>query len=219
MEVIEVKALSTAPHLPHLWLRFVDDTFVIQKAEHSQQLLHHINTQSPTIQFTVEEPDQDGSLTFLDTKVTSGPNNTLITTVYRKPTHRDHYLHWDSDHLITAKHGVWNTLAHRTKVVSSNQPSLLKELNHIKMALEACHFPIWVLNKLQHNFDHRHYINNESSSTDSQHNNNQDNNGTSNNNSNKNLSIVVHTDRDRVRHLKEHTTRRANKYILKVQKL
>ena len=38
MEEFEVKALSTPPH-PHLWLRFVHDTFIIQKAEHSQQLL------------------------------------------------------------------------------------------------------------------------------------------------------------------------------------
>ena len=67
----------TLPNNPHLWLRFVDDTFVILKAEHSQQLLQHINTQDPNIQFTVEEPYQDGSLPFLDTKVTPGPNNTF----------------------------------------------------------------------------------------------------------------------------------------------
>ena len=132
----------------HLWLRFVDDTFVIQKAEHSQQLLHHINIQDQNIQFTVKEPDQDGCLPFLDTKVTPGPNNTLITTVYRKPTHRDLYLYWDSNHFIAAKHSVYNTLAHRAKVVLSNQPSLLKELDHINMALHTCHFPTWPLNKL-----------------------------------------------------------------------
>ena len=103
-----VNTLSTAPH-PHLWLRFVDDTFVIQKAEHSQQLLHHINTQDPNIQFTVEEPDQDGSLPFLNTMVTPRPNNTLITTVYRKPTHRDQYLHWDSNHYIAAKQCLQHT--------------------------------------------------------------------------------------------------------------
>ena len=45
-------------HTPRLWLRFVDDTFVIIKAKHSQQLLHHINSQDPHIQFTVEEPSQ-----------------------------------------------------------------------------------------------------------------------------------------------------------------
>ena len=53
MEECEVKALRSAPH-PHLWLRYVDDTFVIQEAEHSQQILQHINTQDPHIQFAVE---------------------------------------------------------------------------------------------------------------------------------------------------------------------
>ena len=48
MEEFEVKVLSSAPHPRCLWLRFVDDTFVINKAEHSQQLLHHINNQDST---------------------------------------------------------------------------------------------------------------------------------------------------------------------------
>ena len=39
MEEIEVKDLSSCPYPPSLWLRFVDDTFVISKAEHSQALL------------------------------------------------------------------------------------------------------------------------------------------------------------------------------------
>ena len=71
MEEFEVKALSTCPN-PSLWLRFVDDTFVINKAEHSQALLQHINNQDPHIQFT-EEATQQGSLPFLDTSVTSDP--------------------------------------------------------------------------------------------------------------------------------------------------
>ena len=62
----EVQALSSFPHPPSLWLRFVDDTFVINKAEHSQDLLQHINSQDPHIQFTVE-PTQQDSLPFLDT--------------------------------------------------------------------------------------------------------------------------------------------------------
>ena len=56
MEEFEVKTLSSCPHPSSLWLRFVDDTFVITKAEHSQPLLQHINSQDPHIQFTVEEP-------------------------------------------------------------------------------------------------------------------------------------------------------------------
>ena len=49
MEEFEVKALSSFPHLPSLWLRFVDDTFVINQAEHSQELLQHINNQDSHI--------------------------------------------------------------------------------------------------------------------------------------------------------------------------
>ena len=109
MEESEVKALGTAPHPPRLWLRFVDDIYVIQKAEHSQLLLQHINTQDPYIQFTMEEPSNtDGSLSFLDIQIASDPSNKLIITVYRKPTHTIQYLHWDSNHYIGAKQSVCN---------------------------------------------------------------------------------------------------------------
>ena len=130
MEEYEVKALSSTPS-PSLWPRFVDDTFVINRAEHSQALLQHINNQDPHIQFTVE-PTQQGSLPFLDTLVTIQQDNTFSTSVYRKPTHTDQYLHWDSNHHITAKQSVFNTLAHRAKVVSSTQDQLDRELSHIK---------------------------------------------------------------------------------------
>ena len=153
MEEFEVKALQSFPNPPSLWLRFVDDTFVINKAEHSQDLLLHINNQDPHIQFTVE-PTQQGSLPFLDTLVTIQPDNTFNTSVYRKPTHTDQYLHWDSNHHITAKHSVFNTLAHRVKTVFSTQENLDKELLHIRTALYHCQFPAWALNQWQHQFNH-----------------------------------------------------------------
>ena len=82
MEEFEVKALSSTP-TPSLWLRFVDDTFVINRAEHSQALLQHINSQDPHIQFTVE-PTQQGSLPVLDTLVTIEQDNTFSTSVYKQ---------------------------------------------------------------------------------------------------------------------------------------
>ena len=47
MEEFEVKALSTATQPPSLWLRFVDDTLVILKAEHSTVTTPHQLTGSP----------------------------------------------------------------------------------------------------------------------------------------------------------------------------
>ena len=100
------------------------------------------------------EPTQQGSLPFLDTLVTIEPDNTFSTTVYRKPTHTDQYLHWDSNHHITAKQSVFNTLPHRAKIVSSTQDKMDRELQHIKTALQHCQFPSWALNQWQHKFTH-----------------------------------------------------------------
>ena len=172
MEEFEVQALQSSPNPPSMWLRFVDDTFVINRAEHIQSLLQHINNQDPHIQFTVE-PTQHGSLPFLDTLVIIQPDNTLSTSVYRKPTHTDQYLHWDSNHHITAKHSVYNTLAHRAKTVSSTQESFDKELLHIKTALQHCQFPNWALNQWEYKFKHPNQPPNANPTNT---NNNQDNN-------------------------------------------
>ena len=75
----------------------------MNKVEHNKDLLQHINNQDPHIQFTV---GQQGSLPFLDTLVTIQPDNTLSTSVYRKPRHTDEYLHWDINHHMTPKQCV-----------------------------------------------------------------------------------------------------------------
>ena len=182
MKEFEVKALSSMFHRPSLWLRFVDDTFVNNKAEHSQALLQHITSQDPHIQFTVE-PIQQGSLAFLDTLVTIEQDNTFSTSVYRKSTYIDQYIHWDSNNHITAKQSVFNTLAHRAKVVSSSQDKLDKELQHIKTALQQCQFPNWALNQWHHKFTRPNQPNNNI---------NANNNNQQDNNTNKrNITIVV----------------------------
>ena len=166
----------------------MDDTLVIQKAEHSQQLLNHIHSQDPNIQFTMEEPGTDGSMPYLDTKVTPGPNNTILTTVYRKPTHRDQYLHWDSNHFITAKNSVYNTLAHRAKVVSSTPEDLNRELEHLNKAPQGMPIPNWALNKLQQQFLQKCNHNNNNPTEEQTNNNNRDSNKSP---TNKNISIVI----------------------------
>ena len=185
MEEFEAKALSSCQYPPSLWLRFVDDTFVITKVEHSKPHLQHINNQDPHIQFTVEEPSQQGTLLFLDTLVTIQPNNTFTTSVYRKPTHTDRYLHWDSNHFITAKQSIYNTLTHKAKVVSSNREALDQELLHIRRALQACQFPNWALIQFQHKF-HR---NNQPSQENNNRSSSTNNNNTNNNN--RDITIVA----------------------------
>ena len=47
---------------------------------------------------------------FSDTLVTPRSDGSLSTIVYRKPTHADLYLQWDSHHTIAAKYSMVNTL-------------------------------------------------------------------------------------------------------------
>ena len=147
MEYFEQKALSIAP-TPRLWQRCVDDTFVIQKEVNKQDFPQHINNVDPAIQFTVENNKEDGAIPFLDTIVKPEADGSLSITAYRKPTHIDQYLQWDSHHL-SAKFSVIKTLTQRVKTVCSNAELLHKEMDHLRMAFIQCKYPKWALDKVE----------------------------------------------------------------------
>ena len=140
MEYLEQKALSTAPPSPRFWYRFVDNTFVIHKEVNKQGFLQHINSVDPAIKFTVEDNKEDGSIPFLDTIVKPEEIGSLSINVYRKPTHTDQYLQWDSHHNLSAKFSIINTLSHRAQTVCSNPELLKQEKEHIRKALTKCKF-------------------------------------------------------------------------------
>ena len=142
------KGHQLCPHPLRLWLRCVNDTFIIQQAEHSHQFLQYINSIDPHIQLNTEHLKDDGSISFPGTLVSLGPSNTLITSVYRKPTHTGQYLQWDSNQTSPAKYSVYITLAHRTRVVCTSQSGLKQEENHIKQALLRCNYPPWAVKRL-----------------------------------------------------------------------
>ena len=148
MEHLEQKALSTAP-TPRFWHRYVDDTFVIQKEANKQGFLQHINSVDPVIRFIIEDNKEDGSIPFLDTIVKPEVDSSLSITVYRKPTHTDQYLQWDSHHHLSAKFSVIQTLSHRVSTVCSNPELLQQEKDHLRKALTNCKYPKWALDKVE----------------------------------------------------------------------
>ena len=149
MEDLETKALATAPSIPKIWKRFVDDTFtIIQKAD-KDAFLDHINSIDSNIHFTYEDPKEDGSIPFLDMLITPDEEGRLNTNVYRKPTHTDQYLHWDSHHAITSKYSMIGTLYHRARTVCSYPNQLQKEEKHLFKSLSKCKYPNWALNRVK----------------------------------------------------------------------
>ena len=144
MEYLEQKGSKYCPNPPRFWCRFVDDTFVIHKKVNKQGLLQHINSVDTAIRFTMEDNKGDGSIPFLDTIVKPEADGTLSITVYRKPTHTDQYLEWDSHHHLLAKFSVIHTLSHRASTVCSKPELLQQEKDHLRKALTKCKYPKWL---------------------------------------------------------------------------
>ena len=145
--VVSIMAIQTAQNPPSFWRRFVDDTLTILKSANTDEFLQHLNSIDQHIQFTKEESRSDGSMPFLDILITPREDGTLKTTVYRKPTHTDQYLKWDSNHTITSKYGVVGTLHHRAKTICSSPKLLQHEEKHLHQALTRCGYPEWALKR------------------------------------------------------------------------
>ena len=81
MEFFEELALRTAPARPRIWKRYADDTFTLVKKGDVDELLNSIR---PCIKLTTEL-EEEGSIPFLDTRVTRKGDGKLDVTVYCSP--------------------------------------------------------------------------------------------------------------------------------------
>ena len=94
--------LRTYPDQPFLWLRFIDDIFMIwtHGTLSLDNFIVHLNKCLPSINFTHEiSPDQ---VPFLDTMANTREGK-LITNLYCKPTDAHNYLHYSSAHPTSCK--------------------------------------------------------------------------------------------------------------------
>ena len=140
MEFFEELALQSAPARPRLWKRYVDDTFCIVRKGTVDELLNHLNSVRPSIKFTVEL-EKDGTLPFLDTLLRRKEGGGLDVTVYRKPTHTDRYLNFQSHHPSHVKRGLVRCLYDRARSVTNSEDNLQKEEDHIARVLKQNGYP------------------------------------------------------------------------------
>ena len=147
MEDFEERAIASAIHKPKIWKRYLDDTFTILDRDQVDGFLQHLNNQQPTIRFTMET-EKDNSIPFLDTSVIRDSNGLLTTSVYRKPTHTDQYLAYDSHHPQSVKRGIVKCLYDRAKHLITTPSVISKEKKHLSSVLVSNGYPSSFIRKL-----------------------------------------------------------------------
>ncbi len=81
------------------------------------------------------ESDEDIKLPFLDCLLKR--DGMLTSTVYRKPTHTDRYLHFRSHHPNHVKRGVVRCLYQRARRITNTSENLKEEEKHLHKVLQS----------------------------------------------------------------------------------
>ena len=144
MEEFENHALATATHPPAWWYRYVDDTHTKQKMEHTESFTQHLNSLDQDIKFTSEGEEND-ALAFLDTLTCKQADGSVKVKVFRKATHTDQYLNFQSYQPLQHKLAVVRTLGHRANTITSTEEDKEEENRHITSTLRECGYPKWAI--------------------------------------------------------------------------
>ena len=108
-----------SPH-PILWNRYLDDVLAIIPKNKIDSHLNFINSLNPSIQFTVDI-EQNSRLSYLDLLIIRAPSGNISFSIYRKPTHTNNYLKFNSNNPMGHKKAVAKSLFERAKKLFSEE--------------------------------------------------------------------------------------------------
>ena len=101
-----------------------------------------------SIKFT-HEPEKNGQIPFLDTPITRREDGSIKVLVYRKATHTDQYLSFQSHHPLQHKLAVIRTLLERSDSIVTEEEDRKQEEEHIRTALHTCGYSDWAIKKVK----------------------------------------------------------------------
>ena len=94
------------------------------------------------------ETENDNKIAFLDASVSREPDGRLTTSVYRKPTHTDQYLAYDSHHPQSVKRGIMKCLYDRAKRLVTKPSVISAEKKHLSSVLVSNGYPSSFVQKI-----------------------------------------------------------------------
>ena len=136
---IEEKLESTS-QLPSFYKRYVDDTLVIgEDLNKLTALLNTLNEAHESLSFTMEVA-QNGRIPFLGMMITK-VGKKLQTEVYRKPTDKGLYTHYQSHIDVKYKRTLVRTMLHRAYMLSSSWIQFQDECERLRGIFSKLCYP------------------------------------------------------------------------------
>ena len=120
----------------------MDDILEIIERGKVEALTGHLNKIDKTnsIKFT-HEPEKNGQIPFLDTLITRREDRSIKRLVYRKATHTNQYLSFQSHHPLQHKRAVIRTRLERSDSIVTEEDDRKQEEEHVRTALHTCGYP------------------------------------------------------------------------------
>ena len=131
---------------PLYYRRYIDDTFLLFKDPlHIPQFQNYLNSKHENIKFTVEH-EIEGRLPFLDVQLTR-LNNTISTSIYRKPTFTGLGMSFLSFIPIQFKINAIKTLLYRCFHLCSDWHSIHTEIQFLTSYFQNNKFPLHLIQR------------------------------------------------------------------------
>ena len=131
------------------WNRYVDDVLATVKNDKTDDILHTstINNTTENIKFTKEEEDNN-QLAFLDILLTRTDDGTIKTQVYRKKTHTDQILNFNSNHPTQHKISCIRSLFNRIDTHCKTEQAKQTERKYLYSTFMKNNYPRNFINKI-----------------------------------------------------------------------
>ena len=152
MDYIERKVLKKLPE-GILWKRFIDDVYLVW-LQNVSPYLNACDASSNSIKFTLELPDNNGYLPFLDCEVILIEDK-FHSKLYRKPIHSGCILPWKSTGPMSQKKSVVLGELHRAATRSTNEDFRRQSLSLILNRFRDNGYPSDFLNLCVQHFQSR----------------------------------------------------------------
>ena len=113
---VENTALTTYKDPPNTYRHFVEDGIEdFRDKSHADGFLNYLNSLTDDLQYTIEYPSHDKSLPYMDILIHADKS----TSVYRKPTHTNLYVRYNSCAPSSSKNSVIRSLTRRAHILCS----------------------------------------------------------------------------------------------------